>query len=396
MKKRKGGKRGRYKRKNPMKRLIIFLCGSIVIGIIIFSAFILWQQYLKTILSDVDVFFQDKTISITWKPSFQLDASRLYKYDELTKKFLFCGEYTGQTIILNDITAGEYMNLRLRAVNYIELFGHKVTILGITQELKVMPAEFGDITLDMFVVPSSRTVYITWKSVMGNSYEVYLFNDYGKRQLYTQINDNAITLDFNSNFPLPDKEHPVKVAVRAICYEKDYTLYGPMSNIAVIEREDLLENKLFLEWEQIEERQYVLKWQACRGEWYELQQWISEEKRWRSEGVFHQTEEMYYQTGHLPSSRQVRFRVISYDDIRKRDREEFETEPSEVTFHTDMSPLYCTIWPIVSLKLMESPDSKHILDEIPAGQALCVWRKEENILRFYTMTILDLWILLFA
>ena len=87
-----------------------------------------------------------------------------------------------------------------------------------------MPVDFNDIVLNMFADPVNRTVNINWESDMGNSYEVYLLDDYGKRQFYTQINDNAIMLDFNSNFPLPDKEHPVKVAVRVVYYEKDYTL----------------------------------------------------------------------------------------------------------------------------------------------------------------------------
>ena len=122
-----------------------------------------------------------------------------------------------------------------------------------------------------------------------------------------------------------------------------------MSDIVMIEREDLLEKELFLEWQQTSERQYALTWQVCRGEWYEVQQWLQEEQRWQTKEIFHRTENLCYQTGHLPSSRQIRFRVISYIDPDKRDQEEFESEPSEVTFHTDMSPLYCTIWPIIPL-----------------------------------------------
>ena len=365
-------KHKKYRKKRRMKKLVLVFLVSVFLGIAICTAFCIRHLNLETDSSKVAVSFQGDTLSITLKTAFQPDAYRLYKYDENSKEFYPCGEYIGQTINIDNIVFGEKIKLRLCAVNYMKILGYRLTISGTVRELTIMPVDFNDIVLNMFADPVNRTVNINWESDMGNSYEVYLLDDYGKRQFYTQINDNAIMLDFNSNFPLPDKEHPVKVAVRVVYYEKDYTLYGPMSNIAVIEREDLLENKLFLEWEQIGERQYALKWQACRGEWYELQQWISEEIRWRSEGVFHQTEEMYYQTGHLPSSRQVRFRVISYDDIRKRDREEFETEPSEVTFHTDMSPLYCTIWPIMPLKLQESPDSKYILDEIPAGQALCV------------------------
>ena len=76
----------------------------------------------KNELNDIDIFFQNNTISLTWKPSFKLDACRLYRYDEWTKEYLPCGEYTGQTMLLSGESITEYMKLRLRAVNYIKIF----------------------------------------------------------------------------------------------------------------------------------------------------------------------------------------------------------------------------------------------------------------------------------
>ncbi len=354
------------------KRLIEVLWVSLLIGFTVFIAFYLKHLRLRIASSEIDVWFQDDTISLIWKPTYQIDACRLYRYDEWTKRFLPFGEYTGQTIIINDVTAGERMSLRLRTVNYVKVFRYRIPILGFSRDLTIMPIEFEDTVLETSVDPSSRTVYITWEETMENLYDVYLFDKYGRQQKYIQINDNAIMLDLNDSLLLPEQDYPIKVAVRAVYHEKDHTLYGPMSDIAVIEREDLLQEELFLKWEQTGERRYALTWQACRGEWYEVQQWLPEEECWRSEGVYYRTEDMYHQTGHLPSSRQVHFRVISYDDVDKRDRDEFESKPSEVTFRTDMSPLYCTIWPIMSLNLLDGPGSEMILSEVPAGQALCV------------------------
>lgn len=171
---------------------------------------------------------------------------------------------------------------------------------------------------------------------------------------------------------LPGRDNSVKIAVRALRYEKDYTLYSPMSDIAVIERADLLEDQLFLEYEKIGERQYVLNWKESQGEWYEIQQWSQGDNCWITKKVLNRTDSMNYMTGHLPSYRQVRFRVISYNELGEREQEEFETEPSEVIFHTDMSSLYCTIWPIAPLKIVDTPQTRKILGEVPAGQALCV------------------------
>jgi len=377
LKKRKGGKR----RGNRTKHLILW--GSVIAGIVVCIMFYLWHTHLKNELNDIDIFFQNNTISLTWKPSFKLDACRLYRYDEWTKEYLPCGEYTGQTMLLSGESITECMKLRLRAVNYIKIFGFGIAIPGYSRDLTIMPVDLGDLELNVLADPAGRLVHITWNAEMADTYEVYLFDEYGRRQVYEQLSGNEIMLDFNDRIPMPENDVPVKVAVRAVCHEKDYTLYGPMSDIAVIEREDLLEKELFLEWQQTSERQYVLTWQVCRGEWYEVQQWLQEEQRWQTKEIFHRTEDLCYQTGHLPSSRQIRFRVISYIDPDKRDQEEFETEPSEVTFHTDMSPLYCTIWPIIPLHLLDNPDSERSLGEVPAGEALCVLEERDGYFKVF-------------
>lgn len=360
------------------KRIIAGFCYSVIIMLIVFTGAYLWRLHGETVSSSVDVSIQNDTVSIIWKPPFQMDACLLFRYDARTEKYFSCGEYLGQTIIIDDVTAGEKIKLRLRAVNYKKVFGHKIPILGFSRELTIMPVEFGQIALDISTNPENRTVRVKWNTVRGDCYKVYLRDDYGKWQEYAQINENVITFDFNDRFSLTDRNYPVKVAVRAIWHEEDYTLFGPMSDPAVIERADLLENKLSLEWKQIGERQYVLKWQECGEEWYEIQQWSQKEKCWMSECIIQRGENMIYQTGHLPSGRQVCFRVISYDNIKKRDREEFEIEPSEVTFHTELSPLYCTIWPIIPLNIIDSPESKNILGEIPEGQAFCVLEERDG------------------
>lgn len=378
---RKGGILGRYgkrRKKRSMKRLTVVLWGSIIIGAIVLSVFCARQLRSEIASSEVDVCFQGDTVSLIWKLPFHIDACRLYRYDEWTKEYLPYGEYIGQTIVMDDTAVGGRMRLRLRAVDHIQVFGHRISIPGFSRELTIMPVDAGDIALEMSADPDSRTVRLAWDAVMADSYEVYLFDGYGKKQTYARTKDNTILLDFDEALPMPDKDRPVSVAVRAVYDAGDHTVYGPVSDIAAIERDDLLEKDLFLEWEQIGERQYVLTWQACRGEWYEVQQWVPEEGCWRSEGVYHRTEDMRHQTGRLCSSRQVWFRVISYDDTNMRDREEFETAPSEVTFHTEMSPLYCTIWPLVPLDLLDGPGPQKVLGEVPAGQALCVLEEREG------------------
>lgn len=383
--KRRRRRRRRGYRKTVLKRALIGFFCSVLVGIAALAAVFLWQMRSAAASSDVGVCFQDGALSLTWNPSFEPDACRLYQYDERAEKYVSCGEYRGETILIDNVTAGRKIALRLRAVHYFSLFGRRMSVLGFSRELTVIPTESNRPKLNLSANPTDRMVSISWDADQRSAYEAYLFDQYGKRHLYATIRGGSMLLDFADEFPLPDRDNPVRVAVRAVYHEKDYTVYSPMSDIAAIERADLLENQLSLEWEQIGERQYVLNWQECRGEWYEIQQWSSKDNGWIRKGVFNWADPMRYTTEYLPSYRQMRFRVISYNDeahnsdeaqTAQRDIEIFEAEPSEVTFHTEMSTRYCTVWPIVPLKIMDSPQAGNALGEVPAGQALCVLEEE--------------------
>ncbi|MCM1539093.1 MAG: hypothetical protein NC254_11940 [bacterium] len=355
-----------------LKRVItVFFC-VLIIGAVVWAAVYLWRLHSETVSSDVSVYFQDGTISITWNPSFPVDTCRVFRYDEEAEDYVSCGQYTNG-IILEAGADKKEVRLRLQPVRYSKIFGQRIELPGFSRELTIEPIE----QVELYrTVEENKTVTVNWQAQKGCVYEVYFWGSDGSMQLYTETGDQTITLDFENDFAVPDRDDPIKMAVRAVQRTEGLVSYSPMSESMVITRNDLLENDLALCWEQIEERRYVLSWQECHGQQYELQQWSEEEGRWVSRCVLDWDEEMTYQTDHLPSNAQVRFRVVSYDRTEERDREEFKAEPAEVTFHTGMSPLYCTIWPIAPLKITAEPQGGEILGEVPAGQALCVL--EEN------------------
>ena len=366
-------KRGKRRSRLPKQVVIGFFCALfIVAGILSAVCAYFWHLRSVTDASDVIVDFQNDTISITWDPA-KMDACRLFRYDEKTEEYVFCGQYQNE-IIMDAGEDGEEVKLRLQAVRYMNPFGHRVELLGRSRELTINPME--KIKLYSYAIPEDKIIFILWQEEEGSTYEVYRFDDVGGSARYFETGNNIIMFDFENDLALPERGDSVQVAVRVVHREEDYIAYGPISESVMISRNDLLENNLSLCWEQVEERQYVLSWQEGHGDWYEVQQWSEEEKRWVSKCTLDWAQEMTYQTDHLPSNAQVRFRVITYDTVAERDREEFRAEPSEVTIHTGMSTLYCTIWPIVPLKIMDKPQGGEILGEVPAGQALCVL--EEN------------------
>lgn len=361
-----------------LKRMVVcFFCAFIII-VVVLAAVSLWKLYSATAFSDISVCFQGETLSITWDTPFEMDACRLFEYDEEIKEYVSGGEYQNGTIIIDATEEGKEITLRLQPLKYINLWGQKIAFPSFSRELTVNPKEITNIELQMSVNSENKTVRINWQGDRDCSYEVYFSDSYGERQLYSKTDNNTVTLDFSNELALPNRSAPALVAVRAVRRKTNYMLYSPMSDDAVITRVDLLENNLSLCETQVEERQYLLSWQECYGDWYEVQQWSEEKKEWISKCTLDWTQELTYTTEHLPSNTQVCFRVITYNSVEERDREEFKAEPSEIEFHTGMSPLYCTIWPIVPLKIVDQPQGESILGEVPAGQALCVLEEKDG------------------
>lgn len=371
----------RVKRKMSKK----FLGALIILGMLSLTLLFFVYFYFSINLKNIEVKFQDDAVLIEWE-LINADECRLFLYDGKTENYVTDEQYQekliqGETIqnetiqngVILKMNEGEEINLCLQAVKFINLFGHQIPISGRSRKLTIYPME--EVKLYSYAIPEEKIAFLLWQEEDNCEYEVYCIND---GNLWETTGNNIIMLDFKNEFALPDRSNPFRAAVRVVRREKDYTAYGPISEYVMISRNDLLESNMSLCWEQIEERQYVLTWQESYGEWYEVQQWSEEQNRWISKCTLNATQEMSYQTEHLPSNVQVRFRVITYNNEEEADREEFQTEPSEVTFHTGMSPLYCTVWPVMPLKIMDQPQEGELLGEVPAGQALCVLGEEDG------------------
>lgn len=115
------------------------------------------------------------TLNLSPKP----DACRLFQYDEKEQKYIFCGEYIGEKIIIDKVKSDCEIILSLQAVNYVNFFGHRLGFLGDSRELTITPEKLSDIKLNISANPKNRKVSISWDMDQGSEYEVYLFDNYG-------------------------------------------------------------------------------------------------------------------------------------------------------------------------------------------------------------------------
>ena len=376
---RTGRRRRRRRRRRRLKRIYrIILIASILPVAFLFLIFF----YFSINTKEIEVIFQDDGLTIEWE-LVNADECRLMLFDEGINDYVSCEQYEEKIIrdgmiqngVILRMAVEKDLNLSLQAVKHINLFGHQIPISGRAQKLTIHPME--PIKIYSYAIPEEKIAFLLWQEEEEKDcqYEVYCQN---YDNLWETTDNNIIMLDFENEFVIPDRDTPFWAAVRIVCSEEGYTAYGPVSDCVMISRNDLLASNMSLSWEQVEERQYLLKWHESYGEWYQVQQWSEEQNQWISKCTINSSQEMVYQTEHLPSNSQVRFRVITYNNEQEIAQEEFLTEPSEVSFHTDMSTLYCTIWPVTPLKIMSQPSDGEILGEVPTGEALCVLGEEEG------------------
>ncbi len=321
---------------------------------------------------------QDEKLLVSWQTISDKNRYRFSRYEEESGEYIFCGEYAGGRAELTDITPGQELTLKMQGVRTLHIFGYDREIMGKARILTVMPEKIACPVLTKTADLEKQCVTITWDTEPGDKYEIYRMNGAGASELYAESEAGEIVFSMEDHAELAGREQEIGVAVRTVRHTGDYMLYSSLSDPIVINRVDLMDDEVYLSYEENGELQYNLNWRESKSDWYELQEWSFEDQEWISRQVYQWSDSLSYDTGRLPSGSKVRFRVITYDDTGERDRGEYTTEPSEVIFRPPISPIYCTIWPLTALAVSEDPAGENVTGQVPAGTTLCVLEEAEG------------------
>ena len=367
-------KRADFYKKATLLLVALFAVAALaVVGVLVY-----YRNSIEINQGNIGYCLQGDELSITWLAEADRSMYRLSRYDENSGEYVLCGEYAGGGARLTGVEPEREMTLRMQGVRTVNVLGHNVEILGKPRILTVLPVELACPVLTKTVDQEAKNVKITWDTEPDNSYQIYLMSEEGDLELYSETEDSGITFSAENTAALAGREQVLGIAVRAVRRTEEYTLYGPVSEMAVAKRADLMEDELNLVCEENGAGGYTFSWQEGKGDWYELQEWSLSGKEWISRQVYQWSDVLSYETGRLPSCTKVRFRVITYNDEGLRDREIFAAEPSEVTFRTERSPVYCTVWPLTALPVSEDASGKNVMGQVAAGKALCVLEEKEG------------------
>ena len=382
-----GTRRKKRRRRRVIRELLsVFACALLVILVLSLiggaGLFLYWRVNRPVFgEGEIRICMEDGGYEVTWPALRENDRCRLYTYETEQKTWTLCGEYDTEAYLPLPPDGGGALRLRLQAVRETEILGISHVFKGEKKEVSVDDAKPGRPVLTKSAGADPQRVSLFWTAVPGCEYQVFQKGEDGSWELYAQDVYGMVELDFVHGIAMPDRDHPVCLAVREGRREGGCLLYGELSDPVYIQRSELMEEGQGLSCGRIDVCQYILRWEEGKGRYYALQQWSDTEQDWVTMATYDWTQELSYETGRLPSGTQVSFRVVTYDTENQREEGQFVDEPLETTFRTEYSTYYCTVWPIMPLNLLESADGENALAQVPAGEALCVLGEQNGRFR---------------
>ena len=224
------------------------------------------------------------------------------------------------------------------------------------------------------------TLSVEAEPLVGRSYELRIIDAGGERPLDSTLADGELGVSFgeDGDLPMPEYETPYRFCLRAVVNGQQYEITGPAGEEYTLKREALLPDTSSLTSEELGENRYALSWTEAKGDWYEIQ--YSDGGEWETLATVECTEELRYETEALRSVWDYSFRVMGADEGAEEGEYVSESDVIDVT--TELSPLYCTIWPLMELPLYESADAEsETLASVPAASTLCILAEEDGFFR---------------
>lgn len=224
------------------------------------------------------------------------------------------------------------------------------------------------------------TLSVEAEPLVGRSYELRIIDAGGERPLDSTLADGELGVSFgeDGDLPMPEYETPYRFCLRAVVSGQQYEITGPAGEEYTLKREALLPDTSSLTSEELGENRYALSWTEAKGDWYEIQ--YSDGGEWETLATVECTEELRYETEALRSVWDYSFRVMGADEGAEEG--EYVSESDVIDLTTELSPLYCTIWPLMELPLYESADAEsETLASVPAASTLCVLAEEDGFFR---------------
>lgn len=375
---RKARERARKLKALGFKLLIVLLTALFIAAIALFVTVIWFRPGFSN--DDVSFFWKNEQLKVTWPAVTEGYKCQVFIYDDDKKAYRLVDELEENEFILNNIKEGSPLKIKLQTIGTKEdIFGNIREVKGDRAELDIIPVSVNSPVIHEFPDLENLQMTLKWDTDETEFYEVFIMDEAQEWVYQTKTSEGWYNLDFANKMELPDREKPLKISVRACYPQKDGTFYSELSETVLIERAELLPDYVEIDWEKSANNMYRIFWEESQGELYEVQQWNYDAAVWEKISVVNWNEPLVYEIGRIPSSRNSRYRVITYNEDTEEEKRLEVAEPGIVNFWSDLSPLYCTVWPIQDIEMYQDSGSNESTGKIPAAEPLCVLGEENGM-----------------
>ncbi len=228
--------------------------------------------------------------------------------------------------------------------------------------------------------PDTDSITVTYQPQSATHTRIYLMQEDDSLTLLKTLTENETTFTFGENQDIPMPDHHTECCLVFDTYRISEGLeyYGYTCGGLTVVREDLLGRDLAFTISDQGHNVYTMTWEETKGEYYELQQYNSDQARWVPVKQVAKDGERTYTTGHLQNLSDFQFRLFAVGGQTREDSA-FAAESEEITVSTGASPIYCTIWPVKDLDAYSAPTDGEVVGNVKAAKAYCVLDEKDGM-----------------
>lgn len=343
-------------------------------------AFILFQINLSKIQKMADNAIpelrqnEDGTYELSWTglqdagaACYHVDVGTHELFSEHEKRTFYSGYVDGVSCNLPELPTDEGLVLEMELIKKYTVLGkeHTLKLASIQRYFYIQDPMIKK--LDWEVDPDRGTAYINIDYQGANSCSIYVTEPDGEKKLLKNVDEKSLELNMNEEETLwvPTPGNPCILTFVPGNRVNGMAVYGGESKVMTITWEDFAARDIHLALDVVDGCVCYLEWDKVDSDFYEVQMLDKDTGVWKAVKTVTREDECTYVSPRLSPGAGYSFRVAAVlgDYVAVS-----EVRDCEI----DVTPLYCTVWPVKDLKAYSDATKSKVMGEVKTLDAHCV------------------------
>ena len=380
------------KRRRRVKMVgYIFCVLPILLVISAAVAFILYQTKISRIQKMVDNAIpelrenEDGTFELSWSgledagaDFYYIDVGTLELFSENGKKTFFSGYVEDVSCKLPELPTDEGLVLEMELIKRYTVQGkeHTYKMASIQRYFYIRDPLIKKVNWE--VDPDKGTAYINLDFQSANSCSIYVTEQNGEKRFLRTVDDSSLELNLKEEEELwiPTPGNPcILTFVPGNCVN-GMALYGGNAKEMTLSWEEFAARDIHLSVEVVDGCVCYLEWDKVDCDFYEIQMMNKETGVWKSVKTVTRQDDCTYVSPRLSPGAGYSFRVAAV-------LEDYAAVSEVCECEIEVTPLYCTIWPVKDLRAYSDAAKSKVVGEVKTLDAHSVVEVQNNMFGIY-------------